>query len=204
MNFSENKAKTILHYDKLIDDSNDPVYDGIILSEYMDKWDGSAFIDALMLDNTKSVLEIGIGTGRLAVKTADKCAKLCGIDFSPKTAERARFNLARFDNVEIVLADFEEYHFGESFDVIYSSLTFMHIQDKQRCIDKIARLLKPCGRFVLSVSKSTDSCIEYDGRKIDIYPDTLNNTQKYIEASGLCITDVIESEFAYILVCDKK
>ena len=58
----------IEHYDKLIDEGNDPFLDPKPLRDYMDKWDGQRFIDALSLDKTKSVLEIGVGTGRLAVR----------------------------------------------------------------------------------------------------------------------------------------
>ena len=52
----------IEHYDKLIDEGNDPFHDPKSLRDYMDKWDGQRFIDALSLDKTKSVLEIGVGT----------------------------------------------------------------------------------------------------------------------------------------------
>jgi ubiquinone/menaquinone biosynthesis C-methylase UbiE len=33
----------------------------------MDKWDGQVFIDELRLSSVKTVLEIGVGTGRLAL-----------------------------------------------------------------------------------------------------------------------------------------
>ena len=52
----------IRHYDTLIDENNDPVHDPKQLRDYMDKWDGQAFIDEMRLDTNKSVLEIGVGT----------------------------------------------------------------------------------------------------------------------------------------------
>lgn len=58
------------HYDLLIDEGNDPVHDPKSLRDYMDKWDGQGFIDNMELDKNKSVLEIGVGTGRLAVRIA--------------------------------------------------------------------------------------------------------------------------------------
>ena len=61
------------YYDKLIDYNNDPYYDSTHLKEYMDKWDGKVFIDSLKLNDKLSVLEIGIGTGRLACKVAPRC-----------------------------------------------------------------------------------------------------------------------------------
>lgn len=67
----------ILHYDLLIDEGNDPVHDPEPLQDYMNKWDGQDFINAMQLDKTKSVLEIGVGTGRLAVRVAPLCDKFC-------------------------------------------------------------------------------------------------------------------------------
>ena len=45
------------HYNMLIDENNDPVYDTEPLKKYMDKWDGQVFIDIMKLDKTKTVLE---------------------------------------------------------------------------------------------------------------------------------------------------
>ena len=77
----------IQHYDLLIDENNDPVHDPKPLRDYMDKWDGQSFLDKMKLDKDKSVLEIGVGTGRLAVRVAPLCGQFYGIDISPKTIE---------------------------------------------------------------------------------------------------------------------
>ena len=87
-------AKT--HYDMLIDEGNDPIYDTEPLKEYMNKWDGELFIEEMKLTKDKTVLEIGIGTGRLALKVATECKTLYGIDISPKTIEKAKINLKEF------------------------------------------------------------------------------------------------------------
>ena len=55
----------IEHYNKLIDENNDPARDPKPLRDYMDKWDGEKFIESMRLDKSKSVLEIGIGTDGL-------------------------------------------------------------------------------------------------------------------------------------------
>ena len=170
----------------------------------MDKWDGKAFLDALALDGTKSVLEIGVGTGRLALKVAPQCKEFFGIDISPKTIQRAKSNLQGLDNVTLLLGDIENYSFGRSFDVVYSSLTFMHIKNKKSVIDKIFHLLAQEGRFVLSVDKSQNTVLEYGSRKIRIYPDSVEKIEKCVLSSGLNIIEKTETDFAHIFVIVKN
>ena len=191
------------HYDLLIEENNDPVFDPPGLKEYMDKWDGEVFIEKLALTKEKTVLEIGVGTGRLALKTAPLCKTFCGIDLSPKTVEKARVNLSAFSNVELICANFLNFRFDESYDVIYSSLTFMHIQNKKKCIKKISRLLNENGIFVLSVDKSHNKSLEYGNRKIKLYPDDPEKIREYIALSGLILQEQTQTEFANIFVCKK-
>jgi len=193
----------IRHYDALIDVNNDPVHDPPPLKAYMDKWDGQDFIDEMQLSSDKDVLEIGVGTGRLAVRVAPLCRSFIGIDVSPKTVERVTENLRGHANTQIVLGDFMEYHFDTTFDVIYSSLTFMHIMDKGGAIRKIARLLKPGGRFVLSVDKNRSEYIYMGNRKVKVYPDDPADVRRHIEAAGLILVKQFETEFAVIFTVDK-
>ena len=99
-------SEIIQHYDLLIDENNDPVHDPKPLRDYMDKWDGQAFIDKMNLDKNKSVLEIGVGTGRLAVRVAPLCGQFYGIDISTKTIDRAKENLSEQTNVKLLCEDF--------------------------------------------------------------------------------------------------
>ena len=195
------------HYDKLIDEGNDPFHDPKPLRDYMDKWDGQRFIDALSLDKTKSVLEIGVGTGRLAVRVIPECRTFCGIDISPKTIERARENLGAKGGVTLVCGDFLAYDFGRGakFDVIYSSLTFMHIkeEDKQAAVNKARLLLSDGGLFVLSIDKNQGEYIDMGTRRVRIYPDTPERIREYITCTGMTLKCEFETEFANAFVCEK-
>lgn len=192
------------HYDLLIDENNDPVYDPEPLKSYMDQWDGKVFLKELHLTNEKSVLEIGVGTGRLAIRVAPLCQKFFGIDLSPKTVERAKENLKECSNATFICADFMQYEFRRKFDVIYSSLTFMHIKEKQAAINKVKGLLNSGGRFVLSVDRNPSDTIEYGTRKIKIYPDKKENILRYIHQSGMSIEKMIETNFASLFSVNTK
>ena len=192
------------HYDLSIDENNDPVHDPKPLQNYMDKWDGQVFIDKMELNKDKSVLEIGIGTGRLAVRVAPLCGEFYGVDISPKTIERAKEKLTDFKNIRLNCADFLSYEFGCTFDVVYSSLTFMHIEEKQKAINKVAALLKDGGRFVLSIDKNQERYIDTGTRKITIFPDTPGEIKTYIANSGLLLLEHHETEFATVFVAQKQ
>jgi len=193
----------IEHYNKLIDENNDPARDPKPLRDHMDKWDGEEFIESMHLDKGKSVLEIGIGTGRLAVKVAPNCKSLCGIDISEKTIKRAAENLSPYQNINYICGDFMSFEFEEQFDVIYSSLTFMHIQDKLSAIQKIVSLLTNNGLFVLSIDKNQNEYIDMGDRKIKIYPDNPNDIHSYLSISSLKIINEFETDNAYVTVSTK-
>ncbi len=192
-------SKVAEYYDALIDEGNDPVLDPAPLRAYMNRWDGEPFLDLLSLSPRAHVLEIGVGTGRLAVRTAPLCRCFVGIDISKKTVERASLHLSGVRNVRLLCGDFMTYRFDMCFDVVYSSLTFMHIKEKEKAIRKAASLLRPNGRFVLSVDKneSTELVFAKD-RKLQIYPDSPDEVLRNIRSSGLSLLCKEETEFAWL------
>ncbi len=194
----------IQHYDKLIDDNNDPFRDPPLLKKYMNKWDGKIFIDSMVLDKTKRVLEIGVGTGRLAEKVAPNCLSFTGIDISPKTIERAKENLRSFNNISLICADFSEWKSEQTFDVVYSSLTLIHFKDKQGFISKVKTLLINDGLFCLSIDKSRDLYLDMHNYKLRVFPDTLDNILSLMKSNQLCVEKTYEKEFSHIIICRRK
>ena len=190
------------HYDNLIDEGQDPVHDPKPLKDYMNKWDGQLFIDKLQLDKTKSVLEIGVGTGRIAVNVAPKCKEFTGIDISEKTIAQAKKNIkgSLFRKPELICADFLEYNFGKTFDVVYSSLTFMHISEKQKAFDIVSGLMNDRGLFVLSIDKNRDEFIDMGAYTVKVYPDNVSDIKEYAKNAELKLLEEFETDFAVVFV----
>lgn len=187
----------------LIDEDNDPVHDPDVLKQYMDKRDGQGFINSLGLSSEKTVLEIGIGTGRLAIKIAGKCKLFYGIDISEKTVKRARQNLCAYSNTVIICDDFLKHTFTVKFDIIYSSLTFWHIQNKYGAILKAVRLLNDKGIFVLSIAKEQNDVLDFGNRKLQMFPDNKDEILSSLKLSGLEINLISETELSYIIRASK-
>lgn len=199
-----NQREIARHYDRLAELGDDPVHDPDILRHHMNKWDGARFIDSMELDKAKTVLEIGVGSGRLAVRVAPFCRSFTGIDLSEKTIELAEKNLSGFCNVMLICADYCTYVFDRHYDVIYSSLTFMHIEDKAHAVRRAAALLAEGGRFVLSLDKSRECVIDTGESTLAVYPDDADEIASYIDNAGLVMLERYETEFAHILVSGKN
>lgn len=192
------------HYDMLIQEENDPANDPPILRDYMNKWDGQPFIHALALNQESDVLEIGVGTGRLAKMVLEAgCRHFTGIDLSAATIDRAKENLSFFRNVSLIASKFADYVFLQTFDIIYCSLTLFHIEDKAAFIQNVANLLPLNGRFVCSIPKEKNESIEFEDRKVILFPDDIQTLSPLMTRLGFQINDIIDVELAHILVCQK-
>lgn len=192
------------HYDLLVQEGNDPANDPPVLQKYMDKYDGKVFIDALSLTPKSRVMEIGVGTGRLAKKVLQRgCFSFTGIDISPATIDKAKFNLRSWDNVLLINDDFFKYPFRSKFDIIYCSLTFFHFEDKRATIENVVRILNKAGTFVLAIPVQADTILDFGTRQVKLYPDDLEKTKTLFAFSGLKVVKVLNVELATILVAQK-
>jgi len=184
-------ASAAEHYDRLIDEIDDPVdqatdpfYDEGLLRAWMEQADGPAFWQALGEVRGQAVLEIGVGTGRVARKVLELgCACLTGIDVSPKTLARARQNLAARPNLELLLCNAEEFTREGAFDAAYCVWAFFHIADQQRTLANIVASLKPGGRVVLSL-ETGDEWLDYGPRRIRQYPVQPDAVVNWLAALG--------------------
>jgi SAM-dependent methyltransferase len=98
------------------------------------------------------VLDLGCGAGAFARWAAGAGARhVLGIDLSQRMLERARA-LTAAPNVEYRCADLESLALTEdTFDIVYSSLSFHYIADLARLIAAIRHGLVDSGRLVFSV-----------------------------------------------------
>jgi SAM-dependent methyltransferase len=192
-------VSTLEHYELLIDEDNDPLQDPLLVQAYMNRWDGPIFFEEVKADN-KIVLDVGVGTGRIANSVLNGgCQFLVGIDISKKTLDRARSNLSIFSNIELVMADINDFIRPGTFDLAYSVLTFLHIEDKEKALHNIYNSLKENGLFVLSVSKD-DEWFDYGSRKIKLYPIELDEYVRLFLSTGFQIQSIQETESKYATI----
>ncbi len=98
------------------------------------------------------VLELGVGTGRVAIPLAFKGLEVHGIELDPAVAQQLRRKTGG-EQVHLHLGDMAEVDVEGSFDLVYAVFgTFFALltQDAQvRCLHNVAARLAPGGRFVI-------------------------------------------------------
>jgi SAM-dependent methyltransferase len=98
------------------------------------------------------VLDVGTGTGVVAVTAALRGAKVAGLDLTPELLEQARANagVAGLD-VEWREGDAEALPFGDaSFDVVLSQFGHMFAPRPEVAAREMLRVLKPGGRLAFA------------------------------------------------------
>lgn len=189
------------HYDALIDEGNDPVMDPPVLKRYMDGWDGETFFRLLDVRKEHRALEIGVGAGRLALRALESGCRLVGMDVSEKTLDTAAKHLEAFESVCLLRGEFPKDAPDGPFDRIYSSLTFLHIPDKRAAVQKIAQLLAPDGRAVISLDKSRETVLDMGVRKVTVYPDEPEAIAGFFVECGLN-AQIHEVEQAWLVLAE--
>jgi ubiquinone/menaquinone biosynthesis C-methylase UbiE len=114
------------------------------------------------VEDGQRVLDIGCGTGSLALRCAERAADVVGIDISPQMLDVARHKVAaaaqesRVELREISAVDLDEAFPDGHFDVVTSSLVFSELsEDEQRFVLRESRRLLRRGGLLLVADEIT-------------------------------------------------
>jgi len=175
------------------------LYDGI--APIYDPWSRSVVEDVDFyveeaLVSGGPVVELAVGTGRIAVPIAKAGVRVIGVDESPAMLERARAYAER-ENVsplvDLRLGDLRDPPVDERVPlatVPFRSL--LHMPDerqKLRALTAAASVLEPGGRFVFDVfAPSPEDIEETDGRWLEREPGIFERADWDLEARRLILS----------------
>jgi SAM-dependent methyltransferase len=116
----------------------------------MDPTDDLAMLRDLGLDETCTLVDLGTGTGTLALAAAPLCRRVVAVDVSSEMVNLLREKVHRLDieNFKGVRSGFLTYeHQGDSADFVYSRNALHHLPDfwKALALARTAAFLKPGG-----------------------------------------------------------
>jgi SAM-dependent methyltransferase len=101
----------------------------------------------------EAVLDVGTGTGVVAITAARAGAKVTGLDLTPELLEQARLNstIARQEQIIWTEGDAENLPYPDaSFDVVLSQFGHMFAPRPEVAVAEMRRVLKPGGRIAFA------------------------------------------------------
>jgi SAM-dependent methyltransferase len=113
-------------------------------------------VDSLVqLATDGSALELGIGTGRIALPLAQRGIRVHGIDLSESMVARLRAKPGA-EQIGVTIGDFAattvDGHFSVAY-LVFNTIMNLTTQDEQiRCFQNVAAHLRPGGCFVIEVA----------------------------------------------------
>jgi SAM-dependent methyltransferase len=119
------------------------------------RWYGERYVEA-----DGPVLELGIGSGRIAIPAVKNGAEIVGVDQSDTMLARIEHKKealpkAKRDKLTLAKGDMRDLHLGRTFGLVSCPFNaFMHLytrEDVERTLDSVRRHLEPDGLFCFDV-----------------------------------------------------
>jgi SAM-dependent methyltransferase len=138
------------HYEPVdsFDESNAAVYDSLAVRG--DEQAAVAFLSSLAGEGP--VLELAIGTGRIALPLAATGVRVDGVDLSQPMVDRLRGKPGG-DAIQVTIGDLCDVSFSDTYRLIYvvfnSFFNVPNQDDQVRAFENVTRHLKPEGVFVM-------------------------------------------------------
>lgn len=133
------------------------IYDNLVFDIDYDFY--YALIEQAVQNNnisTDSILEIGIGTGKLTEKIAKKSKLYYGIDISEEMLSLASERLKNIDNISLICANIVDFKIVDFFDLIFSTLDTMNYilksEDLIKSFENIYNSLKKDSLFIFDLN----------------------------------------------------
>lgn len=132
----------------------------------------------------KKVLDIGCGTGTICFYFASKGSRVYGIDISKNAIKMARINsknLGLASDVSFSVIDFPNQKIKGKYDLIICSELLEHIDDHNKALREISKLLAKKGSVVFSVPLNTSFL--YKHNFLDKFEVEVGHLRRYDEKS---------------------
>jgi demethylmenaquinone methyltransferase/2-methoxy-6-polyprenyl-1,4-benzoquinol methylase len=181
------KRKVIHHYDRLA-----KIYDA--LYGYEQSLKIKEALDALKINSSDVVLDVGCGTGLLFKHIDNSVNMVVGIDFSKEALKVAKDLIKRFglNTVSLIRADADFLPFRNSvFDKVFAITLLQNMPNPALTLREIMRVTKDCSKIVITGLKKAFS--------IDYFSWILKKS-----GFSFLLLDVSEDIKCYIAVCGKS
>jgi ubiquinone/menaquinone biosynthesis C-methylase UbiE len=118
------------------------------------------FIPQFGLTSGQHVLDVGTGTGVIIpflIKAIGPEGSVTAIDYSEKMVQICKTKHSQFKNVTVHVGNIEEQNFtAETFDAVVCFGVFPHLENKQKALRNISKVLKSSGKLIIAHAMSSE------------------------------------------------
>jgi ubiquinone/menaquinone biosynthesis C-methylase UbiE len=105
--------------------------------------------------NHSTIADIGAGSGFITEGLVNKEVNIIAVDQSPQMLNIMRKKFSNYKNVEFRLGESEKIPIDEStIDFAFANMYLHHVEDPQKSINELYRILKPGGKLIISDADS--------------------------------------------------
>jgi ubiquinone/menaquinone biosynthesis C-methylase UbiE len=187
-----------------------------------DNWDKrfqtpklSSFMEKLVpqfgLEHGQNILDVGTGTGVLIphlIRAVGPDGSVTAIDYSEKMIQVCRTKHSHLKNVNIELKNIEEDALlTESFDAVICFGVFPHLENKEKALRNINRILKSSGKLVIAHALSSEELKTHHNNASstvmhDVLPEKAE-MKKLLEQTGFAEISIKDEPGCYLCIAHK-
>jgi ubiquinone/menaquinone biosynthesis C-methylase UbiE len=187
-----------------------------------DSWDKrfqtpklSSFLEKLVpqfgLEQGQNILDVGTGTGVLIphlIRAVGPDGSVTAIDYSEKMIQVCRTKHSHLKNVNIELKNIEEDALlTESFDAVICFGVFPHLENKEKALRNINRILKSSGKLVIAHALSSEELKAHHNNASstvmhDVLPEEAE-MKKLLEQTGFAEISIKDEPGCYLCIAHK-
>jgi ubiquinone/menaquinone biosynthesis C-methylase UbiE len=192
-------------------------------SKAADSWDKrfytsrlSSFLEKLVpqfgLEHGQNILDVGTGTGILIpylTRAVGPEGSVTAIDYSENMVQICKTKHSQLKNVSIKLGNIEETAFPtESFDAVICFGVFPHLENKEKALRNINRILKPDGKLVIAHALSSQELKAHHNSASsavmhDVLPEEAE-MKKLLEQTGFTEISIKDEAGCYLCIAHKS
>lgn len=139
-------------------------------------------VPTFQLKQGQKVLDVGTGTGILIpflLEAVGSTGHVTAIDFAEKMVEACKTKYSNLANVDFKVQQVEKIDFpSATFDAVTCFGLFPHIENKEKALKQMNRVLKPDGKLIIAHALSSKELIAHHRNATAVARDTLPNEAK--------------------------
>ncbi len=170
------------------------------------QWKIDKILDIAEVTDGKTVLDVACGTGVLIPDYIRRKVRKCvAVDISRNMIEIAKNKFSKYENIDFLCADAENFDFNEKFDSIVIYNAFPHFVNRNLLFENLSGHLDKNGRITVAHGMSREALTKHHSGKAEKVSSILPEADKLAEImTPYFDIDIITSTDEIYIVSEKN